>query len=73
MQICTEVKEGQCRPHLEQLEHEGAYEVWSQVVAAAADQLVDVHVHELKDQRQAPGGLVTAQEACKVSTCLCRA
>ena len=32
--------------------------VFRHVVASPTDQLVDVHVHELEDQRQAPRGLV---------------
>mmetsp|Transcript_28098 Transcript_28098/g.69182 ORF Transcript_28098/g.69182 Transcript_28098/m.69182 type:complete len:286 (-) Transcript_28098:170-1027(-) len=43
---------------LYQLVHVGLHAVLRDVVAAPANQLVDVHIHELEHQRQAPRGLV---------------
>lgn len=45
---------------LQQLPHVLAHQRLAQVHAAAADQLVDVPVHQLKHQRQAPSPVVAA-------------
>lgn len=46
----------------DQLVHVTLEAVLRYVVTAAPDQLVDVHVHQLKHQREATGGLVTVVE-----------
>ena len=44
----------------DQLVHVAPDTLLCNIVAAASDELIDVHVHQLKYQRQAPCWLVTA-------------
>ena len=52
---------------LDELVHVAPDALLRHIVAAPPDQLIDVHVHKLKDQRQPACGLVTA------GTCLAAA
>jgi hypothetical protein len=48
-------------PYLQHLKHDQFYPVLLHVGLAISDQLVNIHVHQLKAERESPGRFVAAE------------